>query len=103
MNFAKILDQGIGYAAAGGLFGALCEVISLFRPFYYSHLAAGLLFMAGFLAGALHAFFHRADLIQAGRRPGSYGFQERMVKACPLLGEGKEFSPMQRPDAFLYY
>ncbi len=103
MNFAKILDQGIGYAAAGGLFGALCEVISLFRPFYYSHLAAGLLFMAGFLAGAVHAFLHRADLIQAARRLDSYGFQERMVTACQLLGQENEFARMQRQDAFLYY
>ncbi|MDE7355036.1 MAG: hypothetical protein K2O06_18610, partial [Acetatifactor sp.] len=103
MNLAKILDRGMRYAAAGGLIGVFCELISLFWPFYYAHLAAGLCFLAGFLAGAAHALLHRADLKQAARKLDSFGLQERMVTACELLGQEDEFARMQRQDAFLYY
>ena len=54
MNLAKGIDCGIFFAAAGGIFGMLCELASLVWQFYYVHFAAGLCFAAGLLAGIVY-------------------------------------------------
>ena len=62
MNAAKVIDFGILFAAAGGILGMVCELASLVRQFYYVHLAAGLCFGAGLLAGIGYALYIRAGM-----------------------------------------
>lgn len=107
MNLAKSIDCGILFAAAGGVVGMLCELFSLVRPFYYAHLAAGLCFAAGFLAGISYAVCRRADMSQAARRLDSFGLKERMITAYELMDaeaeEGEDLAELQRQDAMLHY
>ena len=103
MNIAKLIDSGILYAAAGGVFGIFCELFSLFKPFYYVHLAAGLCFGVGFFMGICHAIYSRADMKQAAFRLDSFGLKERMLTACENLEAEDEFAVMQRQDARFHY
>lgn len=107
MNLAKSIDCGILFAAAGGVVGMLCELFSLVRPFYYAHLAAGLCFAAGFLAGISYALCRRADMSQAARRLDSFGLKERMITAYELMDagveDGEDLAELQRQDAMLHY
>ncbi len=105
MNLAKCIDCGILFAAAGGLPGMLCELASLVWPFYYAHLAAGLCFAAGLLAGVGYAIYRRADMSQAARRIDSFGLKERMITAYELLErpDGEELAQLQRQDALVHY
>lgn len=107
MNLAKSIDCGILFAAAGGVVGMLCELFSLVRSFYYVHLAAGLCFAAGFLAGIGYAVYRRADMSQAARRLDSFGLKERMITAYELMDaeaeEGEGLAELQRQDAMLHY
>lgn len=103
MNLAKFIDSGVLWAAAGGIAGVICEVVSLFRPFYYVDLAAALCFAAGLLGGICHAVYRRADLKQAASRLDSFGLKERMLTACENRDSEDEFAQMQRQDALLHY
>ena len=103
MNLKKGIDCGIHFAAAGGILGMFCELASLIWPFYYVHLAAGLCFAAGFLAGIGFAFVKRADLKQAARRLDSFGLKERMITAYEQLDKESEFARLQRQDAVVHY
>ncbi len=107
MNLAKSIDCGILFAAAGGVVGMLCELFSLVRSFYYAHLAAGLCFAAGLLAGIGYAVYRRADMCQAARRLDSFGLKERMITAYELMDaeaeEGEDLAELQRQDAVLHY
>lgn len=107
MNLAKSIDCGILFAAAGGVVGMLCELFSLVWPFYYAHLAAGLCFAAGLLAGIGYAIYRRADMSQAARRLDSFGLKERMITAYELMDaeaeEGEDLAELQRQDAMLHY
>lgn len=107
MNLAKSIDCGILFAAAGGVVGMLCELFSLVWSFYYAHLAAGLCFAAGLLAGIGYAVYRRADMSQAARRLDSFGLKERMITAYELMDaeaeEGEDLAELQRQDAMLHY
>lgn len=103
MNTAKLMDCGIMSAAAGGIFGMLCELASLIWPFYYAHLAAGLCFAAGLVAGLGYALLRRADMKQAAKRLDSFGLKERMITAWEQMGSEKEFARLQRQDAREHY
>ena len=107
MNLARIIDCGILFAAAGGVPGMLCELFSLLWPFYYAHLAAGLCFGAGLLAGIGYALYRRADMSQAARRLDSFGMKERMITAYEWMDrddeEGEIFAGPQRQDAWACY
>ena len=103
MNFAKFIDFGILYTAAGGILGICLELVSLFVPFYYVHRAAALCFGAGFLAGAGYAVYKRADMKQAARRLDSFGLKERMLTAYENLDNEDEFARLQRQDARVHY
>lgn len=103
MNTAKLIDMGIVFAAAGGIFGILCELASLIWQFYYVHLAAGLCFAAGFLAGIGYAVYKRADMSQAARRLDSFGLKERMITAYEQMDREGELAQMQRQDALSHY
>lgn len=99
MNLAKCIDSGIFFAAAGGMGGILCELLSFFvpwnallpwnafLPFYHVHLAAGLCFAAGLLAGIGYAVYRRAGMEQAARMLDSFGLEERMVTAYEQIME----------------
>ena len=107
MNLARLIDCCIVFAAAGGVPGMICELVSLVRPFYYAHLAAALCFGLGLSAGAGYALCRRSDLEAAARRLDSFGLKERMVTAYELMGGGTEtgnvWVQMQRQDAFEHY
>ena len=107
MNLARLIDCGSVFASAGGVFGMVCELASLIWPFYYAHLAAGLCFGLGVLAGVGYAIHRRADMGQAARRLDSFGLKERMVTAYELMDRGREtgdaLAEMQRQDAFFHY
>lgn len=103
INIAKLIDSGILYAAAGGVFGIFCELFSLFKPFYHAHLAAGLCFGVGFFMGICHAIYSRADMKQAALRLDSFGLKERILTACENLEAEDEFAVMQRQDARFHY
>ncbi len=130
MNLAKVIDCGVMAAAAAGVGGIFCELISFFIPFYYVHLAAGLCFGIGVLAGAGYGIWRRADMKQAAGRLDSFGLKERMVTAYEQIeierkrnqkdgtqtqdfsaehsmrkeGDGEnEFIYRQREDAFGHY
>ena len=103
MNLAKLINFGILYAAAGGIFGMLCEVVSLFIPFYYADLAAILCFGAGLLVGICYAVYRRADMKRAAGRLDSFGLKERMLTAYENIDKEDEFAGLQRQDALLHY
>ena len=62
MNLARCIDCGVMFAAAGGVMGMVFELSSLAWPFYYVHLAAGLCFGGGFLAGEIYAVCSRVNM-----------------------------------------
>ena len=103
MNMAKVIDSGILFAAAGGILGMACELVSLVRQFYYVHLAAGLCFGAGLLAGIGYALYRRADMKAAAGRLDSFGLKERMVTAYEQKDSEGEFALLQRQDALGHY
>lgn len=108
MNLAKLLDYGILFAAMGGVLGIGCELVSLARPFYHAHLAAGLCFAAGFLAGVGYAVYRRADMRQAAGRLDGFGLKERMLTAYEWMDRTDEeaenaFVRLQRQDAYDCY
>ncbi len=107
MNLARLIDCAIVFAAAGGVLGTACELVSLVWPFYHVHLAAGLCFGLGLLAGAGCALHRRADMEQAARRLDSFGLKERIVTAYELMDKGVEtgdaLAEMQRQDALVHY
>lgn len=103
MNMAKLIDCGILFAAAGGILAMVCEMVSLVRQFYYVHLAAGLCFGAGLLAGIGYALYSRADMKAAARRLDSFGLKERMITAYEQRDSEKEFALLQRQDALVHY
>lgn len=103
MNLAKLIDYGILYAAAGGILGIFCELASLIWQFYYVHLAAGLCFAAGLLAGIGYAVYKRADMKQAAGRLDSFGLKERMLTAYENIEKEDEFAQLQRQDALFHY
>lgn len=103
INTAKLIDCGVLSAAAGGILGMLCELASLVRQFYYVHLAAGLCFAAGLLAGMGYALYRRADMGQAARRLDSFGLQERMITAYEQRDRENELARLQRQDAAAHY
>lgn len=103
MNLAKLADSGVLCAAAGGIAGMFCELVSLFWQFYYANLAAVLCFAAGFLVGICHAVYRRVDMKQAASRLDSFGLKERMLTACENMDSEDELARMQRQDALLHY
>ena len=103
MNIAKVIDYGILFAAAGGILGIICELASLIWRFYYVHLAAGLCFGVGLLAGIGYALYRRADMKQTAGRLDSFGLQERMITAYEQRDSEKEFALLQRQDALVHY
>jgi len=103
MNLARIVDYGILSAAAGGILGMFCELASLVRQFYYVHLAAGLCFGVGMLAGIGCALYRRVDMKQAASRLDSYGLQERMLTAYEQMDMDGDLACMQREDAVSAY
>ncbi len=103
MNLAKLLDCVVLCAAAGGLFGMLCELASLVWEFYYVHLAAGLCFAAGSLGGIGYALYRRADMRRAAMRLDSFGLKERMITAYEMMDQEDGFACLQRQDALVRY
>lgn len=103
MNLAKLIDCGVLFAAAGGIAGIFCEFFSLFRPFYYAHLAAVFCFLGGFLAGICYAVYRRADMKRAAGRLDAFGLKERMLTAYENMDKEDEVSQLQRQDAFVQY
>ncbi len=76
INLAKGIDCSVVAAAAGGIGGMFCELTSLVWEFYYAHMAAGICFGFGILAGMAYAVCRRADMRQAARRLDSFGLNE---------------------------
>ncbi len=103
MNLARLADYSVLFTAFGGIGGILCELASLFLPFYYAHAAALLCFAAGLLAGGCYAVYRRADMKQAAKRLDSFGLKERMITALEQMGQEDEFSRLQREDALRHY
>ena len=107
MNLARCIDCGVMFAAAGGVMGMVFELSSLAWPFYYVHLAAGLCFGGGFLAGEIYAVCSRVNMAQAARRLDSFGLKERMTTAYEWMDRGaetgEELADLQRQDAFSHY
>ena len=103
MNIAKMLDKGVMFAGAGGIIGMVCELVSLFGPFYYVHPAAALCFAVGLLAGLIYGILRRYNMRQAAGRIDSFGLKERMLTAYEQMGEDGEFARLQREDAFQHY
>ncbi len=107
MNLARCIDCGVMFAAAGGVMGMVFELFSLAWPFYYVHLAAGLCFGGGFLAGEIYVVCSRVNMAQAARRLDSFGLKERMTTAYEWMDRGaetgEELADLQRQDAFSHY
>ncbi|MCI8402198.1 MAG: hypothetical protein HFI38_08985 [Lachnospiraceae bacterium] len=103
MNLAEVLEQGILFAAVGGILGVICETVSLLLPFYHVHLAAGLCFGAGLATGVIRGICRRADRRQAARKLDSFGLKERMITAWEQLDMEGELVRRQRRDAVRFY
>lgn len=103
MNLARSIDGIVCFALAGGLFGVLCEAVSLLVPFYYVHLAAAVCFLTGGVFGAFYAFTRRIGMERAARRLDSFGFDERLVTAWEQMDREDELAGMQRQDAADHY
>ncbi|MCM1105575.1 MAG: hypothetical protein NC355_01395 [Blautia sp.] len=103
LNIAKFLDSLVVFAALAGVAGIVCELVSVFVPFYYAHWLAFLFFFAGALTGSGYALLMRADQRTAAKRLDSFGLKERMLTACELMDREDAMARRQRTDALVSY
>lgn len=99
LNLALLLDRSVVFATIGFLAAAGLEIISLFLPFYYVHVAVMALAAVFLAAGIILALCHRRKERDAALKLDSFGLKERVITAYEHLKEENPCVLLQRQDA----
>ena len=99
LNMAKTLDTGTCVLACAGVAAIVLEAASIWIPFYYVHLCAGIALLVAFLAGLVYSIVKRVGMHEAARRIDTFGLQERVQTAYEQMEDESTFACMQRLDA----
>ena len=99
LNMAKTLDTCTCFLACAGVAAIVLEAASIWIPFYYVHLFAGIALLVAFLAGLVYSIVKRVGMHEAARRIDTFGLQERVQTAYEQMEDESAFACMQRRDA----
>lgn len=99
LNMAKTLDTCTCVLACAGVAAIVLEAASIWIPFYYVHLCAGIALLVAFLAGLVYSIVKRVGMHEAARRIDTFGLQERVQTAYEQMEDESAFACMQRLDA----
>lgn len=99
LNMAKTLDTCTCVLACAGVAAIVLEAASIWIPFYYVHLCAGIALLVAFLAGLVYSIVKRVGMHEAARRIDAFGLQERVQTAYEQMEDESTFACMQRRDA----
>ncbi len=99
LNMAKTLDTCTCFLACAGVAAIVLEAASIWIPFYYVHLCAGIALLVAFLAGLVYSVVKRAGMHEAARKMDTFGLQERVQTAYEQMEDESAFARMQRQDA----
>ncbi len=99
LNMAKTLDTCTCFLACAGVAAIVLEAASIWIPFYYVHLCAGIALLVTFLAGLVYSIVKRVGMHEAARRIDTFGLQERVQTAYEQMEDESTFACMQRRDA----
>ena len=99
LNMAKTLDTCTCFLACAGVAAIVLEAASIWIPFYYVHLCAGIALLVAFLAGLVYSIVKRVGMHEAARRIDTFGLQERVRTAYEQMEDESAFACMQRRDA----
>ena len=99
LNMAKTLDTCTCFLACAGVAAILLEAVSIWVPFYYVHLCAGIALLVAIAAGLVYSIVRRTGMHEAARRIDTFGLQERVQTAYEQLEDESAFARMQRCDA----
>ena len=99
LNMAKTLDTCTCFLACAGVAAIVLEAASIWIPFYYVHLCAGVALLVAFLAGLVYSIVKRVGMHEAARRIDTFGLQERVQTAYEQMEDESTFACMQRRDA----
>lgn len=99
LNMAKTLDTCTYFLACAGVAAIVLEAASIWIPFYYVHLCAGIALLVAFLAGLVYSIVKRVGMHEAARRIDTFGLQERVQTAYEQMEDESTFACMQRQDA----
>lgn len=99
LNMAKTLDTCTCVLACAGVAAIVLEAASIWIPFYYVHLFAGIALLVAFLAGLVYSIVKRVGMHEAARRIDTFGLQERVQTAYEQMEDESTFACMQRRDA----
>lgn len=99
LNMAKTLDTCTCFLTCAGVAAIVLEAASIWIPFYYVHLCAGIALLVAFLAGLVYSIVKRVGMHEAARRIDTFGLQERVQTAYEQMEDESAFACMQRRDA----
>ena len=99
LNIAKTLDTCTCLLACAGVAAIILEAVSIWVPFYYVHVCAGIALLVAFVAGLVYAFVKRVSMKEAAQRIDTFGLKERTQTAYEQLADEGAFAAMQRHDA----
>lgn len=99
LNMAKTLDTCTCVLACAGVAAIVLEAASIWIPFYYVHLCAGIALLVAFLAGLVYSIVKRVGMHEAARRIDTFGLQERVQTAYEQMEDESAFACIQRLDA----
>lgn len=99
LNMAKTLDTCTCFLACAGVAAIVLEAASIWIPFYYVHLCAGIALLVAFLAGLVYSIVKRVGMHEAARRIDTFELQERVQTAYEQMEDESTFACMQRRDA----
>ncbi len=99
LNIAKTLDTCTCLLACAGVAAIILEAVSIWVPFYYVHVCAGIALLVALLAGLVYAFVKRVSMREAARRLDTFGLKERTQTAYEKIEDESAFAAMQRHDA----
>lgn len=99
LNMSKTLDTCTCFLACAGVAAIVLEAASIWIPFYYVHLCAGVALLVAFLAGLVYSIVKRVGMHEAARRIDTFGLQERVQTAYEQMEDESTFACMQRRDA----
>lgn len=99
LNIAKTLDTCTCLLACAGVAAIILEAVSIWVPFYYVHVCAGIALLVALLAGLVYALVKRVSMKEAAQRLDTFGLKERTQTAYEQLEDESAFAAMQRHDA----
>ncbi len=99
LNIAKLFDVCVCFLACAGVAAIVLEAVSLWIPFYYVHLCAGIVIGIALAAGIIYAWIRRISMQEAAQQMDTFGLKERVQTAYEQMGDESPLAGMQRRDA----